>query len=114
MEIRNLTPHEITLHSLGNTIVIPPSGMVARVRTKRIIRNAIAFSGLKAPVAEIESLAIDGLPEPMENVVHIVSTFVAQHPQCRGREDVIAPDLHSAVRDGNGNVVAVSNFVRYS
>jgi hypothetical protein len=39
---------------------------------------------------------------------------VAQHPQCRGRSDVIAPDLHSALRDGNGNVVAVSNFVRYS
>lgn len=114
MELKNLTPHEVCIHNLGNSRIIAPSGLVARVRTKRTLRNAINVSGIHVPCAEIESLAVDGLPAPEEGIIFIVSTFVAQHPQCRGRSDVIAPDLHSALRDGNGNVVAVSNFVRYS
>ena len=114
IEIRNMTPHDISIMVLGGTRVIPPSGTVARVRTRRMIRDAIAFGSLKISCSEIESIAVDGVPEPQPGVVYLVSTFVAQHPSVRGRPDVMAPDLHSATRDGNGNVVAISNFVRYS
>jgi hypothetical protein len=115
VEIRNLTPHEIAIHTLQGIQVIPPSGMVARVRTKRLMRESLPLGSMcRVPVSEIESLAVDGLPEPEESVMLLVSTFVAQHPSVRGRADVASPDLHSAIRDHNGNVVAVSTFVRYS
>lgn len=113
-EFRNLTAHDISIMVLGGTRVIPPSGQVARVRTRRMIRDAITMGRLRISCSEIESIAVDGVPEPIPGVIFLVSTFVAQHPQVRGRTDVMAPDLHTATRDSNGNVVAISNLVRYS
>ena len=113
-EFRNLTPHDICIHVLGGTRVIPPCGTVARVRTKRMMRDAVQMGNCRVSCAEIESIGVDGVPAPTEGIVYLVSTFVAQHPWVRGRPDVMAPDLHSATRDSNGNVVAISNLVRYS
>jgi hypothetical protein len=114
VQIRNLTPHDVAIHTIQGIRVIPPSGMVARVRTKRLLRQAVEIDCSRIPLSEVESLAVDGLPPAEDGVLLLVSTFVAQHPSVRGREDVASPDLHSAIRDNNGNVVAVSSFVRYS
>lgn len=114
MEIKNLTPHEVCVHVFGGVRVIPPSGVVARVRTRRFMRDAVEVSNLKIPCAEIRAEGIEFLPEPSPGVVIIVSSFVAQHPEVRGRADVVVPDTRYAARDKNGNVQAVSAFVRYS
>ena len=114
MEILNLTPHDVNVHVLGNVRTIPPSGHVARVRTKRFLREAIEIGGLRMPVSEIESQGLENLPEEEPGRILIVSTFVAQHPLVRGRRDCIAPDTYSATRDLHGNIIAIGGFVRYS
>jgi hypothetical protein len=114
LEIKNLTPHDVVIFHTAGAITIPPSGTVARVKTRKVLRAAIDLGVVRIGCSEIESLTVDGLPERDPHAVCIVSTFVAQHPACRGRDDILSPDLHSAIRDGNGNVAGISAFVRYS
>jgi hypothetical protein len=114
MEIKNLTPHDVVVHVLGGVRIIPPTGIVARVRTRRFLRDSIDISGLRIPCAEMCSEGIENLPGPEDGSLFIVSAFVGQHPMVRGREDVVVPDTRYAARDKYGNVQAVSAFVRYS
>jgi hypothetical protein len=102
MQYINLTPHAINLNS-GESF--PPSGQVARVQAGY---SEFDEQGIcSATFGEVQ-----GLPEPQEGVLFIVSGLVAG--AVKGvREDVVAPATGHplAVREG-GQIVSVPGFVR--
>jgi len=105
--IRNLTPHAITLHGEGGSITIAPSGVVARLAVTREERPALMVGGVVLPVHRPSLGAItthypsggvvDGLPPEEAGVVFVVSALVADAAK---RPDVMAPG--ELVRDASG------------
>ena len=106
--IVNLTPHPIAVRTPDGTIDIPPSGQVARLITSQI--PAGETHGV--PVVSTILRDISGLPGPRPGTVYLVSSIVAQ--AVPDRRDVVAPDTGpSAVRDENGQIVAVTRLQRF-
>lgn len=100
----NLTPHKINIHTDSETVVVSPSGQVARVETKseRIgeIDGIEIFSTTYGDVID--------LPDPSEGVNYIVSGMVAQ--QVPWRVDVYSPgDL---IRNEQGQPVGCRGLKR--
>lgn len=95
--IVNLTPHTITILFSNETWFLEPSGTVARC--KMVCEPAGHHDGI--PLTSVSYGTVEGLPEPAEGVLYVVSALVkAAVP---GRNDVASPgDL---VRDASGNVI---------
>ena len=110
LTIINLTPHAIKLNS-GKEF--PPSGMVARVSAK--------FSNVTSPellreeiyVYRVEYGEIEGLPEPEEGKLYIVSAMVLEAGKRIRRNDLLAPATGhpETVRNEQGQIVSVPGFV---
>lgn len=96
----NLTPHAIVIVG-GPTL--PPSGALARCATKSV--PAGEFGGVALSTTAYG--AVEGLPEPAEGVLYVVSALVrAAVPH---RADVASPgDL---VRDAAGAVIGCRGLV---
>ena len=110
MKAINLTPHAIVVRVSGRDVVIPPSGQVARVSTKQVEVGVVEIDGVAVPVVVNDYGPVDGLPAPEPGTIYIVSGLVLS--RVGGRKDVVAPDTGStAVRDGGGQIVAVTRFV---
>lgn len=100
MEIKNLTPHRITVLGLTGespVVELPPSGSVARVSVTREIVGEVA--GL--PITRSQFGAVIGLPAPAEGVALVVSALVRL--ACAGRADVYSPG--ELVRDASGQPI---------
>lgn len=103
MRVINLTPHAITIEGYGT---IEPSGQVARVSTVRA--EAPAVAGIR--VTRQSAGDIEGLPEPQEGVIYLVSGMVLA---ATNRADVYAPDTGAdAIRNEKGHIVAVRGLVQ--
>jgi hypothetical protein len=101
----NLTPHSVVIK--GTTeVVVPPSGMVARVETES---EEVGRLWGEIPIVRTRFLDIKGLPAPQPGVLYIASTIVAQAAALQGRHDIVAPDTgpQSAVRGSDGQIMAV-------
>ncbi len=127
MKLVNLTPHAITYqHANGTRTTIPASGTVARLKTESrysyyflpVPQNALSaergdfhhpdtsFDVWITTVGQVENL-----PKTETETIYIVSMPVAQSVW---RSDVVAPDSGaSCIRDGKGQIEAVTRFVRY-
>lgn len=105
MNIVNLTPHAINLiGENGKQRTITPSGNLARVAAKTVIVGNI--DGI--PVTTTEFGEVEGLPEPSENTIYVVSSLVAQRtPE---RTDVYIPS--ESVRDENGRIIGCKSLGR--
>ena len=100
----NCTPHAIMLND-GRRF--EPSGSVARVSQK---------------ISEFDELGIatqsfgevQGLPEPSDGTIYIVSAMVLGRAQAEGRTDVVAPATghKDCVRDEAGRIVSVPGFLK--
>ena len=102
----NLTPHEIVIRAPHGDIVLPPSGIVARVATVEV--GAGTFGAEAIPVVRRTLGDVIGMPEA--GVPCIVSAMVAA--AVPGRAGVFAPDTGStAVRNASGQVLAVTRLV---
>ena len=102
----NLTPHAITFVN-DNTdpiLVVEPSGAVARVSTRTETIGSIA--GI--PVTQTVFGEVEGLPDPKDGVVYIVSSLVAQ--RCADREDVFIPN--EPIRDDKGRIIGCKSLGR--
>jgi hypothetical protein len=96
----NLTPHVISLNS---GLEIQPSGTVVRVA-------AIYTSFDEDGVCEAMFGEVQGLPEPQDNTLYIVSAIVAQVAK---RPDVVSPAVgHPATVRKEGQPWSVPGFVR--
>ena len=108
-KIVNLTPHEVTIYlPSGEVKRIPPSGVVARVKTFR--EEAGTLEGI--PLVTVRYGEVEGLPkEPEPDTYYIVSVLVAQalvsDPKWRGK--LLVPDTspQGAVRDKDGRIIGV-------
>jgi hypothetical protein len=110
MEVINLCGHCINVaNEAGDlTQIIPPSGLVARVRTKPDYVGDIDGVPLVQTVLDYAW----GLPEPEKNVIYVASYLVAIMVK---RSDVVSPDTGpTAIKDEDGEVVAVRNFQRFA
>lgn len=103
MEIMNLTPHTLHIHTgEGDVLTLPPSGIVARVEETR------SFAGYLQgiPVDRVRLGNVVGLPEPEAGVMYVVAALVAS--ALRGREDVFSPGV--PVRDSAGNIIGAKGL----
>ena len=102
MKAVNLTPHP--LHILGEDgkllLEVKPSGTVARIAPRRTRQEALEIGGTQVPVFSVSALDIEGLPEPREDAIYVVSSYVEGQTT---RPDVFAPGR--LVRDDGGNVI---------
>lgn len=107
----NLTPHAIDVVSEGDNanLTIPPSGTVARVNASSEVVDRL--NGID--VAQSTFGPVEGLPDPCEGTIYIVSMLVGQ--RVVGRHDVVGPDTGpgSVVRDADGKIVGIKRFQRF-
>lgn len=105
MEIVNLTPHAINFVKEGGEIVrtVEPSGIIARLTTENVKIGEVD----DIPVTDIRYGEIEGLPDPKEGVIYVVSSLVAQ--RCV-REDVFIPN--DSVRDDKGRIIGCKSLGR--
>ena len=99
MNITNLTPHEISFVDSNDSVIqrIPSSGRVARCLVQR--ENIGSIGGM--PLNKTVFGEVDGLPEPKEGHIYIVSSLVAQ--ACPERDDLYIPD--ETIRDRDGKII---------
>jgi hypothetical protein len=103
MKIRNLTPHEIYLHtSNGEVVTYPVDGIVPRCAVDRQLFGD--FNGVRLNRTVFG--AVEGLPAPEPGVYLIVSSLIAQ--ACPTRKDLLVPD--EIVRDSAGRIIGCRAF----
>jgi hypothetical protein len=110
LTIINLTPHTIKLNS-GKEF--PPSGMVARVSAQFSLTTSPELLKEEIYIYSVEYGEIEGLPEPQENVLYIVSAMVLEAGKRIGRNDLMAPASGhpETIRNEQGQIVSVPGFV---
>lgn len=110
-QLVNLTPHPITIYSPTGIHTIPTSGQLARVRTTSTPAGELGGVAIVRPTYG----AIEGLPEPDNSTVYIVSGLVLSALASSGsqRSDVVAPGTgpqDGAIRDGSNRIAGVTRF----
>jgi len=110
MNFVNLTPHSLTLRGEGGDQVIQPSGEIARVAQSpgEEIDTVNGIPAYSAPVTG----AVEGLGEPQNDTIYIVSGMVLAH--CQNRTDVYGPGTgpqDGAIRNERGHIVAVTRLI---
>jgi len=104
MRIINLTPHPITVAGL----TIEPDGRVPRLREETRTVGQVEVDGHTLPVTETVLGELEGLPEPADGVIYVVSRLVAE--AAPHREDLYFPGR--LVRDQAGRVVGAESLAR--
>lgn len=100
MRFVNMTPHSVHVHDgNGNVRVIEPCGTVPRLTPRSESLGTI--DGL--PIVRTRLGSPEGLPDPEDGVVLIVSALIAEHHSVEDREDLAYPG--EAIRDESGRVV---------
>ena len=114
MNIVNLTPHNIVLQDADGVRTVIASSGIARVASTSGALETVA--GVPVPVAGRATYgAVEGLPDPVEGTIYVVSAMVLGRPECQGRDDVVGPGTgpkDGAIRNEAGNVIAVTRLVR--
>ena len=102
MTFVNLTPHTITVVLDNTSVAFDASGNVARVSTSRVSGPTLKAYGdsVSIQTSRVEFGAVEGLPDPVDGTVYIVSGMVAARVN---RPDVFAPG--ELVRDANGQPI---------
>lgn len=96
----NLTAH--TINEVTTGVSIPPSGRVARVKASS--RKVNEFLGY--PIFESTFGQVEGLPEPEEGVMYIVSALCIN--ACPERDDLLAPG--NVLRNEHKEIVGCVGF----
>lgn len=98
----NLTPHTINIHSNGNVKNVAPSGNIARVSTNYQHYNTVGGINIYKCVYG----DVDGLPDPEENKIFVVSGVVKS--AVPNRMDVMSPG--ELIRDDNGKPIGCNGL----
>ena len=122
MNIINLTPHDVVMYRVEDTItegktvmvaanaaprcIFPKSGTVARARQTETVTGTIdGIEVLSMSYGEVEDL-----PEPQEDTMYIVSTITAMAARAHGRSVSDLLLVAHAVRDNEGRIVGCTAF----
>jgi len=104
LKLINLTPHDVVVeHEDGTRKVYPSSGQQARVEIEDVCVGHL--DGIAVHKGKVKK--VTGIPNPQDGVMYIVSLFVLQNTN---REDLLAPDTNSAIRDDKGKIIAVRGW----
>ena len=105
MVMVNLTPHDVVVFDReGNEMILPASGFVARCDSRTETIGEV--NGI--PITRTVLGSVNGLPDPADGIVYIVSRACAERvPE---REDVFFPA--GAVRDGGGRIIGCTKLGR--
>lgn len=127
MRLVNLTPHAITLIAEGFAVFdnkskcyhMPdglrpfvlmefPSEGIARCAVQDTDLPALDVEGTLVPCCGVTFGAIEGLPDPVDGTMYIVSAIVANAARAQGRRDVVVPAR--MVRDAEGKIIGCLAF----
>ena len=104
VEFVNLTPHQLNVHdNQGNVITLPSSG---KVRLSTEYKKVETVHGIDIFTCEYGE--IEGLPEPQDGKIYVVSGLVKQ--AVPNRRDVVSPG--ELVRDEHGRPVGCRGLRR--
>jgi hypothetical protein len=116
MQFRNLTPHAIRIRldasneasPLESDLVLEAEKMPLRI--EEIVVGGCREEGIHIRTTQLGE--IEGLPDPVEDAMLVVSMPVAERAYALGRRDVVSPDTGSdAIRfklpNGNEGIYAV-------
>ena len=108
--IRNLTPHEVTVHTLNGMLHIPPMDEPARVVVSDVADQPVPYfgTGTTLPVTLQTRGRVENLPPTRPGVMNIVSRAVAV--ACPDRDDLLVPD-QPIIEDGR--IVGCRRLVRF-
>lgn len=108
--IINLTPHDITIVDEDGSIrlVIPASGTLARCKATTVSLGTITVGDVVIPVTATEMGEVEGLPQPQEGTIFVVSLAVAK--AVPSRWDVVVPS--ESVRDSAGRIIGCKSLGR--
>ena len=108
MKLINLTPHSLSLVGEGGTLVVSPSGQLARLAVSREALPSLDIGGVILPVCRPTLGEVTGLPLPEEGTICVVSALVAEAAR---RADVMSPG--ELMRDAAGVIVGASGLCSY-
>lgn len=108
MKIVNLTPHSINFVNEGGEEIleVKPSGSLARVTSRTVTVEGETYCGI--PVTKTVYGEVEGLPDPEDGTIFVVSGIVAQ--RVPDRRDVFIPN--ESVRDPKGNIIGCRSLGR--
>ena len=107
----NLTPHRVVVQNATDPNegwLFEPSGIIPRLETI----EEIAEDTWGIPTVTRKFGNIQNLPEKTEGAVFIVSSLILS--ACPDRVDLVAPDTGATAIRENGQIQAVTRFVRNS
>lgn len=113
MKIVNLTLHAVTvMPKVGESVTFESSGTMARVREISEALPALATEAGSVPMQAVSYAdQIDGLPEPVPEVLYLVSRITAAAAQ--HRDDLVFP--HQELRDpDNGQIIGCAALGRFT
>lgn len=122
MNIVNLTPHDVVLYRVEDTItegktvmvaaeaapraIFPKSGVVARARqAESVTGNVNGIDVLSMSYGDVEDL-----PSPQEGMMYIVSALTAMAARAHGRTVSDLLLVAHAVRNAEGQIVGCTAF----
>ena len=106
-KIVNLTPHALNVYKDDAVILTVESSGVARVGQS--VEDAGSINDI--PVRKSVWGEVEGIPDPKDGVIYVVSALV--RTRVADRDDVVSPDTSpsGAVRDDAGRIVGVRGFL---
>lgn len=108
IKLVNCTPHDVNLITKSGNITFPRSGIIPRLTEVQNKINSINSNGIEIDIMEKSFLKPEGLPEPKENTIFIVSALVAG--AAKDRDDLVIPN--DIIRDDKGNIVGCKNLAK--
>ena len=109
MELRNLTPHAVTIHGQGGSFTLGKGeGPFPRLMVSRKDAGSMQIGGVIIPIYSPTLGQVIDLPDPVLGISYLVSALVAEAlPE---REDLYSPG--ELVRDEKGIVVGANGLSR--
>lgn len=108
VKVINCTPHDVVIISESGNITFERSGIIPRLTEQQVKINSVAVNGIEIDIMEKSFNEIEGLPEPQENTLYIVSALVAG--AAKNRDDLVIPN--DTVRDDQGRIIGCRSLAR--
>lgn len=107
IKLVNCTPHDVNLITKNGNITFPRSGIIPRLTEQQVKINSINSNGIEIDIMQKSFLEPEGLPEPQEGTIYIVSALVAG---AVNRDDIVIPN--DIVRDDQGIIIGCRSLAK--
>ncbi len=108
INVVNCTPHDVNLITTNGNITFPRSGIIPRLTEQQVKINSVTVNGIDIDIMKKSFLEPEGLPEPQENTIYIVSALVAG--AAKDRDDLFIPN--DTIRDDKGRIIGCKNLAK--